>query len=130
MPTKFTGRLFIILAVLFLSLISIFPPGSMFDRSVPWSQKLGLKPGIDMAGGVSLLYEIKVPEGGGSAQGANLADQVMEALKKRVDPDGVRNLIWRPQGGNRLEIQMPTSKTAGVSAERRKAYAAAQQQIE
>jgi len=58
------------------------------------------------------LYEIKVPEGGGSAQGANLADQVMEALKKRVDPDGVRNLVWRPQGNTRLEIQMPLTRTS------------------
>ena len=36
----------------------------------------------------------------------------MTALKKRVDPEGVRNLVWRPQGNNRLEIQMPFSGNA------------------
>ena len=40
--------------------------------------------------------------------GTPLSEAVMDALKKRVDPDGVRNLIWRPQGNTRLEIQMPT----------------------
>ena len=44
------------------------------------------------------------------AASANLAEQVMKALKKRVDPNGMRNLIWRPQGTNRLEIQMPLSR--------------------
>jgi len=31
----------------------------------------------------------------------------MDALKRRVDPNGLRNLVWRPEGGTRLEIQMP-----------------------
>ncbi len=33
----------------------------------------------------------------------------MEALKKRVDPLGLRNLVWRPQGNDRIEIEMPLS---------------------
>ena len=37
----------------------------------------------------------------------SLAEQTLEALKKRVDPDGVRNLVWRPIGSDEIEIQMP-----------------------
>jgi len=132
MPTHYTGRVLLILGVLLVSLASIFPLGSLFDPNLTLGQKLGLKPGIDMVGGVSLLYEIKPPEGGGPAtiQNEQVINQVMESLKKRVDPNGVMNLIWRPQGANRLEIQMPTSKTAESNKAARDAFGKAQEALE
>ncbi len=72
----------------------LYPPG----RS--------LKLGIDLDGGYSLLYEID-EKGLDEAQKVNLADNVIGILKKRVDPDNVRNLVWRTIGNNRIEIQMP-----------------------
>ena len=77
----------------------------------------------DMVGGTSLLYEIKPPEG--ITPGADLANDVATSLKKRVDPDGVRNLIWRPQGSTRLEIQMPLTKQSGEASAKRAAFAEA-----
>ena len=118
MPTNYTSRFILIGVILFAALISIFP-GSFKGDFRP-----DLKPGIDMVGGTSLLYEIKQPEGGGPATG-KLAEDVATALKKRVDPDGVRNLIWRPQGNSRLEIQMPANPKAAGATDRRKAFAAA-----
>src|SRR4051812_21316332 len=118
MPTQISGRVVLIVAVLYASLSLIFqwmPPSFawlMFHAHQPVSLKTALKPGIDMVGGTSLLYEIKVPPGG--FQG-NLAEQVMKSLKNRVDPNGVRNLIWRPQGATRLEIQMPTNEQSKAS---------------
>ncbi len=131
MPTNYTTRVFLILTVLVISLIAIFPPASLFDHNLTFSQKLGLKPGIDMVGGTSLTYEIKPPEGGVPAgmQGT-LAEHVMDSLKKRVDPNGVMNLVWRPQGNTRLEIQMPTAKGAGESKKLRDAFADAQNTLE
>jgi SecD/SecF fusion protein len=121
MPTNLSGRFTLIAVALLLAVWAIFP------RIFKGDTKPQLKPGIDMVGGTSLLYEIKAPA---EAQTTNLAEQVMEALKKRVDPDGVRNLIWRPQGNNRLEIQMPLSKVAGDAKEKREAYATAQRKLE
>jgi SecD/SecF fusion protein len=121
MPTNFTGRITLTLAILLAMLWAIFP--GMFKGDF----KHGLKPGIDMVGGTSLLYEIKAP--GGSAE-TGLAQQVMDALKKRVDPDGVRNLVWRPQGNTRLEIQMPLSNQSGEARIKRDAYASAQKSLE
>src|SRR5215510_12047627 len=120
MPTNYTSRLTLILVVLIGALWLIFPhsPTTLFNPSIPFSEKQNLKPGIDMVGGTSLLYEIKVPEGGYHGQ-HTLAEDVMESLKKRVDPDGVRNLIWRPQGENRLEIQMPLSGSSAQSKQRK-----------
>jgi preprotein translocase subunit SecD len=93
MPTNYSGRVITILVVLFAALWAIFPSFNL--------KKPDLKPGIDMVGGTSLLYEIKPPEGGQYTE--NLAEQVAASLKKRVDPDGIRNLIWRPQGNTRLK---------------------------
>ncbi|HEV2292901.1 MAG TPA: protein translocase subunit SecD [Tepidisphaeraceae bacterium] len=120
MPTNYSGRVITIVVVLLAALWAIFPS---FNPKRP-----DLKPGIDMVGGTSLLYEIDPPEGGQYTE--NLAEQVAASLKKRVDPDGVRNLIWRPQGNTRLEIQMPLTQQSGEAETARKAFAAAQRQLE
>src|SRR5688572_16060226 len=117
MPTNYSGRILLIAAVVLAALLALFPqPTLLFRSDVPWGQKLNLKPGIDMQGGTSLLYEIKPPEGETATAApaqvtykGGLAEEVMGALKKRIDPQGVRNLVWRPHGDTRLEIQMPAT---------------------
>src|SRR3954466_15374089 len=100
-----TSRFLVIVAVLIAALYMIFPqPQKLFNPNLRFWEKTNLKPGIDMVGGTSLTYEIH--PAAGSVASADLAIKTMEALKKRVDPDGIRNLIWRPQGATRLEIQM------------------------
>src|SRR5436309_15188072 len=133
MQQNHSGRIAVIVAVLIAAIWMIFPslfsnPLYLFNMKVPFSQKHNLKPGIDMVGGTSLLYEIKPPAG--SVAQADLAERVMEALKKRVDPDGVRNLIWRPQGNTRLEIQMPMGQNAEEAKKAREDLALAQQELE
>lgn len=123
MQTNYTSRFLLIAVVLLVALWSIFP--GMFKGKFD----ADLKPGIDMVGGTSLLYEIKVPQGTASASG-NLAEDVMKSLKRRVDPEGVRNLIWRPQGATRLEIQMPLNRQAAESEPKRLAFAKAQEDLE
>jgi SecD/SecF fusion protein len=131
METRQTGRVIFILVVLLAALYFIFPQPQALFRNVPWSEKVNLKPGIDMVGGTSLLYEIKQPEGGfRGTNGQTLAESVMEALKKRVDPNGVRNLIWRPQGDNKLEIQLPASPNAAAGKAAAKAFSDAEKQLE
>ena len=127
MPTNYSGRFTVIALCIVVSLLAIFwpavtQPRIAFDGNVPFSKKTGLRPGIDMVGGTSLLYEIKAPKD--TAAGDDLANQMMTALKKRVDPDGVRNLIWRPQGSNRLEIQLPLSSQTGGADQKRTALLA------
>ena len=130
METKQTGRVTLILGVLLLALWAICPhPSKLLDHGLPWGERVALRPGIDMAGGTSLLYQIKAPAGGyHSATGHTLAEDVADALKKRVDPAGIKNLIWRPIGADRLEIQIPASpqndqataaRAASIAAARR-----------
>ncbi len=133
MPTNYTNRVVTILVVLWVALSAIYPrvPGSLFWFFNPTGEisfQDNLKPGIDMVGGTSLIYEIKQPEG--ALPDPQLAENVATALKKRVDPQGVRNLIWRPQGSNRLEIQMPTSRQNEQAAAAQTAYVDARKALE
>lgn len=84
---------FIIILVA-LAIWTVFPP----------SQKL--KSGIDLAGGTSLIYAIDT-EGLDAGAQKGLAQKMITVLRRRIDPTGVQNLIWRPQGNTRFEIQMP-----------------------
>ena len=132
MPTNYSGRVTAIVAIVLVFLWAIFPAAPKylakpFNPDVEASLRPDLKPGIDMVGGTSLLYEIKPPEGGYTPE---LAERVMMSLKKRVDPDGVRNLIWRPQGATRLEIQMPLRPGSENARAARDAFAEAQRKLE
>lgn len=100
----------IVIVPVVAALLSLWPPE---DR---------LKGGIDLVGGTSLLFEIDTA-GMASAQKRDLAERVINILKARVDPRGQMNLVWRPIGNNRIEIQMP--RPPARAAERRKAYEAA-----
>ncbi len=98
-------KLALIVLVVVWGYFAIYPPSET------------LKGGIDLVGGNSLLYEIDTT---GLAETRDLSTKVMQRLKQRVDPEGVMNLVWRPVGDTRLEIQMPLpSKDA---KDRRKAY--------
>jgi SecD/SecF fusion protein len=134
MPTNYTGRIITIIVVVLAALWALVPqPMKLFRSDLSWGQKINLKPGIDMQGGTSLMYDIKPPEGQDPAmvnyQG-NLANEVMAALKKRIDPEGVRNLIWRPHGDKRLEIQMPATAESQAAEGLAKQLSAAREKLE
>ena len=65
-----------------------------------------LKPGIDLAGGTSLIYEIDT-HGLEASEKKDLSQKMITVLRRRIDPANIQNLVWRPQGGTRFEIQMP-----------------------
>jgi len=66
-----------------------------------------LKPGIDLAGGTSLIYEIDTHGLESAVERKDLASRMITVLRKRIDPANIQNLVWRPQGNTRFEIQMP-----------------------
>ncbi len=135
MPNAYTGRVLLILAVLYGALCCVYPKAafSVFQLAIdePVSMEVNLRPGIDMVGGTSLVYEIERPADAPprGAGGESLSQQVASALKRRVDPQGVLNLVWRPQGDERLEIQLPLSGDSAQADEARSAYQAAQQSL-
>jgi protein-export membrane protein SecD/preprotein translocase SecF subunit len=108
-------KIVIVGALCALALVSVYP----------LNQKI--KFGIDLYGGYSLLYEID-DTGLDSAEKAGLSERVMHVLRERIDPKGVYNLVWRPVGLNRLEIQMP--RPSAVVQEARATYERDQQKIQ
>ena len=68
--------------------------------------KNGLKPGIDLAGGSSLLYEIDttdMPE----SERRGICEDMIRVLRQRIDPSDQMGLVWRPHGVDKIEIQLP-----------------------
>lgn len=71
-----------------------------------WPPSEKLKPGLDLAGGTSLVYEIDTT-GMTGPETDNLSQKLVPILMKRIDPGNVQNIVMRPQGDTRLEIQVP-----------------------
>jgi len=72
-----------------------------------------LKQGIDLAGGTSLIYEINT-FGLTETEKKDLSQRMITVLRRRIDPANIQNLIWRPQGNSRFEIQMPLASSEAI----------------
>ena len=69
-----------------------------------WPPKDTLRLGKDLRGGVSLIYAVKLPA---DAKSDQVLKQVIEVLKQRVNPTGVLDISFAPQGRDRIEVVMP-----------------------
>lgn len=94
MGKNLTPKAILIIVLVLLAAWTLYPP----DKT--------LKPGIDLAGGTSLIYEIDTHDLANAEQ-KDLAQRMITVLRRRIDPANIQNLIWRPQGNTRFEIQMP-----------------------
>ena len=69
---------------------------------IPWETSVRL--GKDLRGGVSMVYAVDMPEGGDRQR---ILVQVIDSLKRRVNPQGVLDVSLQPQGLDRIEVVMP-----------------------
>ncbi len=83
----------VVVLVIALFALLLYPPSTR------------LKPGIDLAGGTTLIYNVNIPEDTGRSN-EQIIDETISVLRERVDPSGLMNLVWRQVAGNRIEIQM------------------------
>lgn len=86
-----------------------------------------VKKGIDLSGGTILIYEVDDEK---SAQAIdenappgekNTVDMasLVQALKERIDPSGVREIIVRPYGPSQVEIIVPLASDAEIESIKR-----------
>lgn len=94
MSRNLMPKIILILVLVAVAAVTLYPPSKT------------LKPGIDLAGGTSLIYAINT-EGLGAAEQKGLAQRMITVLRRRIDPANIQNLVWRPLGDTRFEIQMP-----------------------
>ena len=99
MSKNLLPKIILILVLVALAAWTLYPPNKT------------LKPGIDLAGGTSLIYEIST-EGLKPEETKDLAQRMITILRRRIDPANIQNLVWRPQGNIRFEIQMPLASAA------------------
>jgi len=107
MNKNLTPKIILIIVLIVLAAWTLFPP------------RKTLKPGIDLAGGTSLIYEIDT-FGLTEVEKKDLSQKMITVLRRRIDPANIQNLIWRPQGNTRFEIQMPLA--SAEANEKRKNY--------
>jgi SecD/SecF fusion protein len=94
MSRNLVPKFILIVVLVVLAVLALYPPSRT------------LKPGIDLAGGTSLIYAINT-EGLTAAEETGLAQRMIQVLRRRIDPANIQNLVWRPLGNTRFEIQMP-----------------------
>ncbi|MHC4226135.1 MAG: protein translocase subunit SecD [Planctomycetota bacterium] len=94
MSKNLTSKVILIVVLVAAAAWTLFPPNKT------------LKPGIDLAGGTSLIYEIDT-QGLTVVEKKDLAQRMINVVRRRIDPANIQNLVWRPQGSTRFEIQMP-----------------------
>ena len=98
MNRKIMPKVVLIIVLILLAAVTLYPP----------SQKL--KVGIDLGGGVQLVYDIDT-YGLKENEKKGLAQKMITVLQHRIDPANIQNLIWRPLGNTRFEIQMPLASS-------------------
>lgn len=82
----------IVIAAVLLSVWNIIPPEKQ------------LRLGKDLRGGVSLIYTVQIDS---TENPTETMAKTIDALKKRVDPDGLLEVSMTAQGRDRIEISMP-----------------------
>lgn len=88
----YVRNIIIAIMLIVLSLWAAYPP----------SEKIGL--GKDLRGGASLIYSVEI---GSTENASEVIPQVIDVLKKRIDPNGLYEISIVRQGQDRIEITMP-----------------------
>src|SRR5207237_9083462 len=63
-----------------------------------------LRLGKDLSGGVSLVYSVQIAA---NEDAKSVIRNTIEALKRRVDPDGLMEISMVQAGNDRIEITLP-----------------------
>ncbi|HHT9129366.1 MAG TPA: protein translocase subunit SecD [Candidatus Brocadiaceae bacterium] len=74
------------------------------NKVVEYLTKGKIKLGLDLKGGSELLYKVKVDE---REDRPGITGEIIEVLKKRIDPQGVMEYRIQEQGSHRILIQVP-----------------------
>jgi protein-export membrane protein SecD len=93
---------FILILIIFgFALWAILPlQGERFGRQ-------GLRLGLDLVGGVHLVYQVDFPEDASGEERAKAMDRALATIEKRIDKYGVTEPIIQQLGEDRILVQLP-----------------------
>ncbi len=115
MNTNLIWKIVLIVLLTVFAALMVYPPQEK------------LRPGLDLAGGTKLVYEIDATDMPREDR-KGLAQNMIPIIRKRIDPGNVANLVIRPQGDTRIEIHLPVASENTIK--KRKAFEAALEQLE
>lgn len=101
MTTRNLVVLTILVAVFVLAALVVLP----IDKGV--LGKRGLRLGLDLVGGVHLVYQAQFPEGTGELEKNRELDRALVTIQSRIDKYGVTEPVIQKQGSDRILIQLP-----------------------
>ncbi|MFO0792674.1 MAG: protein translocase subunit SecD [Candidatus Brocadiaceae bacterium] len=81
------------------------------NKVVDYISKGKIKLGLDLKGGSELLYKVRVDE---REDRPGITKEIIEVLKKRIDPQGVIEYRIQEQGSHRILIQVPGATRAEI----------------
>ncbi|HHX58403.1 MAG TPA: protein translocase subunit SecD [Candidatus Moranbacteria bacterium] len=102
------GLFFLILLIIFSGLVA-YPHSTKIDWLDNYLNKLRFNMGLDLRGGVHLVYNADMSGISAGEEGSALSG-VQDVIEKRVNPQGTSETIVRPsqEGGNyRLIVELP-----------------------
>jgi SecD/SecF fusion protein len=99
-------------------ILTIFITAFCIMEFTPVDQKIKL--GLDLRGGTSFLMRLVSEDGAGGKREitADMLDQAVETIRKRVDKFGAGEPVIVPQGKDRILVQIPGLKTEEVEIAR------------
>ena len=101
MARRNTLILIIILTLFGFALWTILPiEGERFGRQ-------GIRLGLDLVGGVHLVYQAQFPEGATGEEKTKDIDRAIATIQRRIDKYGVTEPIIQKQEGGRILVQLP-----------------------
>ena len=107
MDKNLIWKIGLIVLLVGLAILQLYPPQD------------NLKLGLDLAGGTSLIYDIDTLDLNANER-KGLSQRMIPILLKRIDPTNVANIVMRPLGDTRIEIQLPIA--SADTKNKRKAY--------
>lgn len=116
MGDDYIWRVALVLSTVFCA-IAILWPTNVFPKSESWR---GWPPklGIDLQGGVILVYEMveqTVDPTNPEAAAARISvEDLVEPLRRRLDPGGIKEIVVRPYGQRQIEIIIPEVEAGEV----------------
>ena len=107
MRRKSLIRLAMIVVLAGLALAEVLIPNApSFSVCAPGDNALGMRLGLDLSGGIHLVYDADLTQIGNESAGEAL-DGVVDIIQRRVDAFGVSEPVVQTQGGDRISIQLP-----------------------
>jgi SecD/SecF fusion protein len=100
---EYTWKIALILTTLSIGVVEVAP--------------LDFKFGVDLKGGVNLIYQLKPEE---KNEEAPPIDALIQALSRRINPGGTREMVIRPYGSRQIEIIIPDADRTEIDQIKRR----------